>query len=79
MVILWRLTVQLAFSLFLAVINFTVSRSNAKGTWSSWLDDWKHNAGAQVQIATDQTEDDATPQPPPPKENLPSYPIKRFR
>jgi len=45
------------------------------------LDDWKHNAGAEVQIASkeeaEESEDDEEQAPP--RENLPLYPIKRFR
>ena len=55
------------------VINFTVSRSARMPTWSTWLDDWRHNAGAQVQVSTyapppEEPSDEATP-----KENLPNY------
>ena len=33
------------------VINFTVSRTTTnKPTWSTWLDDWTHNAGAQIRV-----------------------------
>jgi CRP-like cAMP-binding protein len=32
------------------VINFTVSKSSALPTWSTWLDDWKHNAGARISV-----------------------------
>jgi len=32
------------------VINFTVSRSTGRPTWSAWLDDWKYSAGAQIQV-----------------------------
>jgi len=74
------------FFTFEQVINFTVSRSSSKATWGSWLDDWKLNAGAQVQITDkgeeegedEEEEDDETTQQPP-RENLPIYPIKRFR
>ena len=68
------------------VIQFTVSRSKTNhNTWSSWLPDWKHNAGASVQISTTpnnnhQSEDDEDDEEEtPPRENLPSYAIQRFR
>ena len=35
------------------VINFTISKTNSLPTWQSWLDHWKYNAGAQVQVKTD--------------------------
>ena len=35
------------------VVNFTVSRTKALPTWSSWLDDWKYSAGADVQVRPD--------------------------
>ena len=37
------------------VINFTVSRSKANQTWTTWLGDWKYNAGAEVNIEDDTT------------------------
>jgi CRP-like cAMP-binding protein len=61
------------------VINFTVSRTTTTPTWSTWLDDWTHNAGAQVRVnnfvtpATDERDtleegsvEDTTPESPPP-------------
>ena len=70
------------------VISFTVSRSKTPPTWSSWLEDWQNNAGARVQISTgeetgdnsdDDDDDNESQSVPPPRENLPSYPIKRFQ
>jgi CRP-like cAMP-binding protein len=66
------------------VINFTVSRSSGKASWSTWLDDW---TGAKVKI---EKEDDAKKdadddeaallaKEEESKEKLPHYPIKSFR
>jgi CRP-like cAMP-binding protein len=57
------------------VINFTVSRSKAAQTWGTWLSDWKYNAGAEVYIG----EDGKPPTEESSQENLPNYPIKKFR
>jgi CRP-like cAMP-binding protein len=79
------LTRAMTAAIVAKVINFTVSRSSAKTTWATWLDDWKYNAGAQVQTlaaiptpivasieATESHEDEE-------EEELPRYPLKRFR
>jgi CRP-like cAMP-binding protein len=69
------------------VINFTISRTNAAKlpTWSTWLDDWKSSGAQVVQVqvennnqnsTTNATKESTTTTP---KENLPQYPIKRFR
>ncbi|CAB9517781.1 expressed unknown protein [Seminavis robusta] len=36
------------------VINFTVGKSTALPTWSTWLDDWRYNAGARVNVKTEE-------------------------
>jgi hypothetical protein len=73
------------------VINFTVSRSKANQTWAKWLGDWKYNAGAEVNIEDDTTNNNGSPTTGKPntvmvdeatmatKENLPNYPIRTFR
>jgi hypothetical protein len=79
------LTRAMTAAIVAKVINFTVSRSSAKTTWATWLDDWKYNAGAQVQTlaaiptpivasieATESHKDEE-------EEELPRYPLKRFR
>jgi len=33
-----------------------VSRTSELPTWTSWLDDWKHNAGAKVEVFEQQQE-----------------------
>jgi hypothetical protein len=57
------------------VINFTVSRSKAAQTWGTWLSDWKHSAGAQVNIGDEGKPAEELAH----EENLPNYPIKQFR
>jgi len=62
------------------VIHFTVSRSQAlPTTWSTWLDDWKHSAGATIEVeevakdvASNGTEEAVV------EEILPSFDIKDF-
>ena len=64
------------------VINFTVSRSSGVPTWSSWLDDWRHAAGAKVEVASavqqqlelESEEDDGNV----PAESTRSMPVKKF-
>lgn len=41
------------------VINFTVSRTTVLPNWSTWLDDWKHNAGAKVKVEEQVEEQEA--------------------
>lgn len=40
------------------VINFTVARTITSPTWSAWLYDWSHNAGAKVEVAEDNEADE---------------------
>jgi CRP-like cAMP-binding protein len=72
------------------VINFTVSRQNAAKlpTWSTWLDDWKSSGAQVVQVQVENNNNNPTTTSNPttaeetittPKENLPLYPIRRFR
>jgi len=50
------------------VIHFTVSRSQSRRTWSAWLNDWQHSAGARIEV---DDEDNET-------QKLPTYPLKKF-
>ena len=73
------------------VINFTVSRSKANQTWTTWLGDWKYNAGAEINIEDDTTTNNTNAATSKTntgtvdeaglaaKENLPNYPIRTFR
>ena len=74
------------------VINFTVSRSKANQTWATWLGDWKYNAGAEVNIEDEASNNSNTTGTTAKtnnvmvdeaamanKENLPNYPIRTFR
>jgi CRP-like cAMP-binding protein len=80
------LTRAMTAAIVAKVINFTVSRSSAKATWATWLDDWKYNAGAQVQtlaaiptpsiVASNETAESLQDEE---EEDLPRYPLKRFR
>ena len=62
------------------VINFTVSRTTAMPTWTSWLDDWKHSAGAEVTVFEQQQKYDSKSDPGDeiPAESTPDMPIKKF-
>ena len=51
------LTRAITASIVSKVVNFTVSKTSALPTWSTWLDDWKYNAGASVNVKTDEDED----------------------
>lgn len=68
------------------VINFTVSRSAGRPTWSAWLDDWKYSAGAQIQVEDDakqefhlqEDDEDDNTSGDPQLEKLPKYPVKKL-
>jgi hypothetical protein len=73
------------------VINFTVSKSKTRPTWTAWLDDWKYSAGATIQVDNDadddekeeqfrlpEDDDDDQPSSGPQLEKLPQYPVKKF-
>lgn len=72
------------------VINFTVSRSQTRPTWSAWLEDWKNSAGAiTIQVADeleqfrlneedDDDVDDDQQGAGQQLEKLPQYPVKKF-
>jgi len=40
------------------VINFTISKTTQLPTWSTWLDDWRYNAGASVNVKADMEEEE---------------------
>lgn len=57
------------------VINFTVSKSkNNLPAWSTWLDDWKHNGSARVEIL----EKEQVFEPPGLEPDLPTPKLKQF-
>lgn len=85
------LTRAMTAAIVAKVINFTVSRSSAKSTWATWLDDWKYNtlqmtgdeANAAATSSTESTATDATApmyqEEEDVEENFPDYPLKRFQ
>jgi hypothetical protein len=45
------LTRAMTSSLVSKVVNMTVSKSKQMPTWSHWLSDWSHSAGASVKVS----------------------------
>jgi CRP-like cAMP-binding protein len=45
------LTRAMTSSLVSKVVNMTVSKSKQMPTWSHWLSDWTHSAGASVKVS----------------------------
>jgi CRP-like cAMP-binding protein len=46
------LTRAMTSSLVSKVVNMTVSKSKQMPTWSHWLSDWSHSAGASVNVSS---------------------------
>lgn len=68
------LTRALSSAIVGKVINFTLSKSQARRSWSQWLDDWKHSDGAKIHVQEQGGVEDEPLAP----EALPIHPMKKF-